>query len=119
MDRSKLYKLLTEFLESGDFSWLHIKTEGPDGRKEFFYTKPEQSENDVQNNIQAESEVMQENNETLREKIQRIMQSETLNGSELEWWKEVQLKLGPENQIQREDTVDMALEKLARIGLID
>lgn len=122
MEKNKLYKLLTEFLESGEFDWLHIKTEGKEGRKEFFYNKPTDEAKDEAQPEEVEAEVIEQEQpvqESLRERVQRIMQSETIDGAELEWWKEVQTSLGSDNQIQRDDTLEMALEKLARIGLIE
>lgn len=56
--------------------------------------------------------------ETLREKVERIINAEHIEGDDLNWWKDVQLRLGGTHQIQREETVDQALEKLRLIGVV-
>ena len=55
--------------------------------------------------------------ETLREKLERIINVPHLEGEDLWWWKDIQLKLGGTNQIQLEDTVNQAIEKLKGIGI--
>ena len=55
--------------------------------------------------------------EDLRQKLERIMNTPHLEGEDLWWWKDIQLKIGGANQIQLTDTVEQALEKLKNIGI--
>lgn len=55
--------------------------------------------------------------EDLKHKLERIMTSPYLEGSDLQWWKTIQLKLGGSKQIQLTDTVEQALEKLKAEGI--
>ena len=57
--------------------------------------------------------------EGVRKKLERIMNTPHLEGEDLWWWKDIQLKLGGTNQIQLEDSVEQALEKLKKINIFE
>lgn len=109
-----IIQLIVDFLAIGPVGKIHVIVYQPDGddRQLILPVNPLSQEEPEQTETLQIAEAF----ETLRQKLERIISSPDLGGEDLEWWKQVQLKLQGD-QILPSDTVDQAIEKLKKIGV--
>lgn len=120
MNKQTILNLIISFLDLEKFTDMHIKIDGESGRRELYISNAGNGWYGIQTVSADNIEQLQE---SLRDKVTRIMSTPQLEPNDLNWWKEIQLKLGAdgvgEHQIRPEDNIDQALEKLKTIGITE